>query len=116
MHEGHFTQQIVEGILRELAPYPKAKVRSVTVRVGEVFHLVPESVLMHYDVLTKGSALQSVKLNLIEEPMQVLCSQCQKQGPVEDHHLLLCPFCHSRQVKPVLGNKITIEKVELEDL
>ncbi|MBF0570667.1 MAG: hydrogenase maturation nickel metallochaperone HypA [Candidatus Omnitrophica bacterium] len=116
MHEGHFTEQIVESILQELAKYPKAKVRSVTVRVGEVFHLVPESVLMHYDVMTKDSPLQGVKLDLIQETLQVVCGQCNKQGPVEDHHLLLCSFCHSRQVKPVLGDKITIEKVELEKL
>ena len=111
MHEGHFTEQIVEAVIEELKKYPGRTVESVTVKVGEVYHLVGDSVLMHYDLITKGTALEGVKLNLIEESMQVICSQCGQQGPVEDHHLLLCSFCHSRQVKPVTGDKVTIEQI-----
>ena len=114
MHEGHFTEDIVKQILTELAQYPDNKVKSVTVRVGEVFHLVPESVLLHYELLTKGSALEGVQLTLVDEPMQVLCHACKHEGPVEDHHLLMCSSCHSWHVVPVSGNRITIEKVELE--
>ena len=66
---------------------------------------------MHYDLLTKSTSLEGVKLNLLEEPMEVYCSQCNRRGPVEDHHLLLCSFCHSRQVKPVAGDKVIIEQI-----
>lgn len=111
MHEGHFTEQIVDAVVLELKKHPQQSVESVTVKVGEVYHLMPDSVLMHYDLLTKGTSLEGVKLNLVEEALQVLCSQCNKQGPVEDHHLLLCSFCHSRQVKPVAGDKVIIEQI-----
>ena len=114
MHEGHFTEQIVEAIVGELKKHPGKPVESVTVKVGEVYHLMPDSVLMHYDLITKGTALEGVKLNILEESMQVFCSQCSKQGPVEDHHLLLCSFCHSRQVKPVAGDKVTIEQIKFK--
>lgn len=111
MHEGHFTEQIVEAIVKEIKKYPGRAVESITVRVGESYHLMPDSVLMHYESITKSTALEGVALNLLEEPMQVFCSQCGKQGPVEDHHLLLCSFCHSRQVKPVSGNEVIIEQI-----
>jgi hydrogenase nickel insertion protein HypA len=114
MHEGHFTEQIVESIIGELKKYPGRKVESVTVKVGEVYHLVPDSVLMHYELLTKSTDLEGVTLKLLEEPMQVLCSQCAKQGPIEDHHLLLCSFCHSHQVVTVAGDKVTIEQIVLK--
>lgn len=114
MHEGHFTEDIVSHILKELQQYPNAELQSVTVKVGEVFHLVPESVLMHYELLTKNSPLEGVHLKLIEEPLEVHCLECHQEGPVEDHHLMLCFFCHSRQVKPVRGKSITIEKVEIK--
>ena len=114
MHEGHFTEQIVEAIVSELKKYPGRKVESITVKVGEVYHLMPDSVLMHYDLITKGTALEGVKLNILEEPMQVICSQCGKQGSVEDHHLLLCSFCHSQAVKPVAGDKVTIEQISFK--
>ena len=114
MHEGHFTQQIVEAILGELKKHPGRQFESVTVKVGEVYHLVADAVLMHYDWITASTALEGVKLKLLEEPMQVLCGQCGQQGPVEDHHLLLCSFCHSRQVKPIAGDKVIIEQISFK--
>jgi len=111
MHEGHFTEQIVEAIIGEINKYPGRSVKSVTVKVGESYHLMPDSVMMHFELITKSTALRGVKLDLLEDPMQVVCNQCAKQGPVEDHHLLLCSFCHSRQVKVVAGDKVTIEQI-----
>ena len=111
MHEGHFTEQIVEAVVEELKKHPQRALESITVKVGETYHLIPDSVLMHYDLITKGTSLEGVKLILVEESMEVLCNQCGKQGPVEDHHLLMCSFCHSREVKPVAGNKVTIENI-----
>ena len=114
MHEGHFTENIVEAVLDELKKYPGRTVESITVKVGETYHLAADAVLMHYDLITKGTELESVKLNLLSEPMRVICSQCGQQGPVEDHHLLLCSFCHSSQVKPVAGDKVTIEQISFK--
>jgi hydrogenase nickel insertion protein HypA len=111
MHEGHFTENIVNAIVDELKKYPGKTVESVTVKVGETYHLLPDSVLMHYELMTKSTPLRGVKLNLIEDPLEVICGQCGKQGSVEDHHLLLCSFCHSAQVKPVSGDKVTIEQI-----
>jgi len=111
MHEGHFTEQIIESVMSELKRYPGKTVESITVKVGEVYHLVPDSVLMHYELITKGTELEGVKLELLEDPMKVICADCGKEGAVEDHHLPLCSFCHSRQVKPVAGDKVTIEKI-----
>ena len=111
MHEAHFTENIVEAIVTELKKHPGRAVKSISVKVGESYHLVPDSVLMHYELMTKGTGLEGVKLDLMEEPLEVLCSSCGKQGPVEDHHLLLCSFCHSPQVKAVRGDKVTIEQI-----
>ena len=111
MHEGHFTAQIVEAIVRELKKHPGRKVESVTVKVGDAYHLMPDSVLMHYDLLTKSTDLEGATLQLLEEPVQVVCDQCGQQGPVEDHHMLICAFCHSRQVKTIAGDKVTVEQI-----
>lgn len=111
MHEGHFTENIVKAIVGQLKKYPGRAFDSVTVKVGEEYHLSVDAVLMHYDLMTKGTTLEGVRLNLVEEPVQVVCEQCGKEGPVEDHHLLLCSFCNSRQVKTIAGDTITIDKI-----
>lgn len=112
MHEGHFTEKIVEEILSELKKYPERKVKTVSVSVGEVYHLVLESVLMHFEICVAGTPLQGVAMSLKEDPMQVLCHICQKTGPVEDHHMPMCSACGSLKVKTVGGNTITVDTIE----
>ena len=114
MHEGHFTEQIVATIIQELKKYPGRKPKRVKVTVGEVYHLVPESVVMHYELISKGTMLEGAVLDLVEEPMRVQCRACGRDGSVEDHHLLLCSFCLSRDVVPIAGDRVTIEQVELD--
>ena len=42
MHEGHFTEQIVEAVMDELKKHPGRPVESITLNVWEKYHLVPE--------------------------------------------------------------------------
>ena len=114
MHEGQFTDKIVEVILAELEKYPGSKIKAVKVTVGEVYHLVLESVLMHFEISVKGTPLEGVTLDLHEEPMKVYCDQCHQTGPVEDHHMPVCPFCNSLKVNPVSGNSIAVESIRIE--
>ena len=114
MHEGNFTQQIVDAILKELGRHPKYRFKTVKVNVGEVYHLEPESVKMHYALLTKGTKLEGTELELVEVKAQVFCWQCNQTGPVEDHHFLMCNFCNATDVKLVSGKEITIESLEME--
>ena len=111
MHEGQFTQKIVEAILDELKKHPHKKIEGVRVKVGEVYHLILESVLMHFDILVKGTDLEGVVLDLYEEGMKVSCQDCHKTGTVEDHHMPICSFCQSMKVKVVSGNEIKIESI-----
>jgi hydrogenase nickel incorporation protein HypA/HybF len=114
MHERHFTEQIVASITQALDSRQVRRPRAVKVTVGEVYHLVPESVRMHYELLTKGTWLEGVDLELKEEPVVVSCRRCGAKGPVEDHHLLMCSLCNSADVMTVAGNKVTVECEETE--
>lgn len=114
MHEGQFTDKIVDVILNELKNHPNGKINNVRVKVGEVYHLELESVLMHYAIAVKGSRLENVALDIREEPVNVECQVCKKVGPVEDHHLLFCSFCNAMNVKTVSGNSIIVESIEIE--
>ncbi|MFA5059727.1 MAG: hydrogenase maturation nickel metallochaperone HypA [Candidatus Omnitrophota bacterium] len=113
MHEGVFTEQIVEAILAQVKKDSLGKPKRIKVNVGEVFHLQKDSVLMHYQILTQNTDLCGVDLDLTEETVRVLCNGCQKEGPVEDHHLLMCSYCDSRDVKMISGDRISIESIEV---
>jgi len=114
MHEANFTEQIVSTILNELKKYPDDRPRGAKVLVGEMLHLVPESVHMHYQLLTRGTPLEGIALDLVEVPVKIRCNHCGTEGAVEDHHLLMCTACSTMNVKLVSGNEIWVEVVELE--
>ena len=115
MHEGGFTGRIVATILDELKKFPDQKVLRVKVLVGEMLHLEPESVRMHYQLLTKNSILEGVELELKQIPVTVECVRCHQDVRVEDHHRLVCGQCGSEDVKLAGGDQVFIEAIELED-
>jgi len=115
MHEGHFTEQIVEAIIKEVGKYPAARVQRVKVSVGEMYHLEPESVKEHFLAMTAGTALGGAVLELDEIPVKINCRTCGLDGPVEDHHLMMCAGCGSTDVGVMAGDVVEIEEIDLED-
>ncbi|OIO38301.1 MAG: hypothetical protein COT00_05145 [Candidatus Omnitrophica bacterium CG07_land_8_20_14_0_80_50_8] len=114
MHEANFTKQIVEAVVGALRQCPDGKPRTVKVQVGAMLHLVPESVQMHYQLLTRGTGLEGIGLELTETPVRVRCRRCGHEGGVEDHHLLLCTACDSMEVELTAGDQILIDSIECE--
>lgn len=112
MHEHKFTEQIVQSVLEELNRHPQTKPRWVEVTVGEVFHLERDSVMLHFDLLAKGTRLEGVELRFSEEAMEVRCGDCGKTGPVEDHHMPTCHSCGSLKVATVKGDKVDVRLAE----
>jgi hydrogenase nickel incorporation protein HypA/HybF len=112
MHEGNYTGRIVATILEELKKHPGRKPKSAKVLVGEMLHLMPESVKMHFELLTSGTALAGVVLNLAEVAVRVRCSRCAKEVEVHDHHELVCSACGSDEVELAGGDQVIVESIE----
>ncbi|OIO38198.1 MAG: hypothetical protein AUJ72_02870 [Candidatus Omnitrophica bacterium CG1_02_46_14] len=112
MHEGNFTQDIVDAILNKLNKYPDAQPEAVRVYVGEMLHLVPDSVRFHYELMTQGTRLEGIKLELQEVPVKVQCHHCAYEGGVEDHHMPMCGRCSALDVEILSGDKILIDSLK----
>lgn len=114
MHEGHFTEQIVEAILSQLKDRESSSVTRVKVSVGEMYHLNPESVKMHFAAMTKATPLEQTLLELDELAVIFRCKSCGRREQAEDHHLLVCSDCGSRNVEILQGDRVEITEMELE--
>jgi len=112
MHEGNFTEQIVEAILSELKGFSDKRPERIRVKVGEMLHLEEESVRLHYEILTKDTVLEGVQLDLQPVPVTIRCEVCKREAMAEDHHLLICPHCHSLEVQVTGGDRIEIEAIK----
>lgn len=115
MHEGHFTEEIVKAILTEVKKYPDCRPDAIKVSVGQMFHLVPESVETHFRIMAQGTPLEKTRLLLHEVPVEVECQDCKKIVAVEDHHFLVCSLCGSLDVEIVSGKEIKIDSIHLKE-
>jgi hydrogenase nickel incorporation protein HypA/HybF len=113
MHEGVYTDQIAEAVQAQLAAHPGAKPLKVRVKVGEMLHLQPDAVRMHFSALAAGTPLAGLELDLEEAPVELGCRACGKHSHPEDHHLLACAACGSRDVEVLEGRSVVIERIDL---
>ena len=113
MHEAKFTSEIVNAVIESLKSQPGAVPRRVRVQVGEMLHLEPDPVSLHFELQTKGTALEGVELALEEIPVTVLCRGCGHQGGVDDHHFIFCGKCGSPDVEVKSGREVVIEQIEV---
>lgn len=113
MHEAKFTAEIVSAVIETLKSHPGQIPLRVKVAVGAMMHLDAQSVALHFALQVKGTSLEGVELNLHEVPVRIFCRACRLEGGVEDHHLLLCSSCGSRDVELKSGREVAIEQIEM---
>jgi len=113
MHEGDFTQAVVDHVLKTLEAYPQGRVKRVQLKTGEMLHIVQESVQFYYDLLTKDTNAAGAQVEVEEVPVRIVCG-CGYDGGVKDHHVLVCPTCASRKVEVMSGKEIELVNVEIE--
>lgn len=113
MHEGKFTEEIVDAVLSELEKTAGKPLR-IRVRVGEMLHLEPESVRLHFEAMTRDTRLDGAELELEEIPVLLACRACAWQGGAEDHHVLFCAACGSTEVNVLAGRDVRVDAIDLE--
>jgi hydrogenase nickel incorporation protein HypA/HybF len=91
----------VEAVLQELEKHDIEKVESVDMVVGELTFLGEDQLQFAYEIITRDTILEGSKLIIIPERIEVKCSSCGYEGPVNyihvgDHYShpdLTCPKC-----------------------
>lgn len=110
MHELAITQSVVESITDRLGD---ARVRRVSLSIGRLSGVVPDSVRFSFEVLTAGTGLDGAFLD-IQEPMGwARCRSCGVETATTDA-IVVCP-CGSLDVAIVGGQDLRILSVEVAE-
>jgi Zn finger protein HypA/HybF involved in hydrogenase expression len=122
LHEYALMENVIAVIMAELkkaGEAPAGAHLTVTLKVGVLEMHSEAASRQAFEVLTKGSALEDARLNLIVLPVTLNCPECGFQGPLPmgaaDPHDALpvaeCPQCGA--VAPVQGGR-GVESIELK--
>ncbi len=112
MHELGIAQEILEVAVAEGAKHGAEKVTRVTLSVGVLRGVVPETLSFLFSHVAAGTMADGAALEVTEEPVTVACETC---GPREAREFVLsCPACGSDAVALSGGEALRIVSLEIE--
>ncbi len=108
MHELGITRNVV-AICSEHAR--GAAVRRVTLEIGQLSAVLPESVRFCFDICAKGTPLEGARLEIIEVPGGALCQSCGAAVALSRPYGRCA--CGSADLKLVAGEELKIKDMEV---
>lgn len=116
MHELSICQGIVEVAAAALrgVPPPPPPVARVTVRIGRLTTVVPDSLRYHFDLLTPGTLLDGATLIIEEIPIRGRCADCAARFEI-DSLSFTCPRCGSGLVELTSGRELQVVSLETRE-
>jgi hydrogenase nickel incorporation protein HypA/HybF len=113
VHELSICQGVLEIALAALGclPPPVPRVERVTVRVGRLTAVVPDSLRYHFDVLIPGTSLEGAELVIEEIPIRGRCADCVAEFEI-DTLSFVCPRCGSGFVELYSGRELEVVSLE----
>ncbi|HWR39815.1 MAG TPA: hydrogenase maturation nickel metallochaperone HypA [Patescibacteria group bacterium] len=113
MHELSIAQGILDIALKTAAEHQAVRVGRITVTVGEMTGLVPDSLRQGFEVLAAGTLAAGAELVIDRIPLAASCRECGREFLVENRHFY-CPECGSAGVELVAGRELRVEHMEVE--
>lgn len=108
MHELAITQSVVDAVTEKVNG---ARVRTLTLEIGALSGVVPDSVRFCFDIVSAGTVLEGAELTILAPQGGGDCRTCGEHFMLEDA-FPLCP-CGSADVEITQGRQLNITSVEV---
>lgn len=113
MHEMALAEGIIDIVLSYADKNEAKKVTEISVLVGEMTGVVPESLDFCFASLAKGTKAEGAKLIMKHCPLIARCMDCGTETKVERYRFI-CPECGSSRMEIVSGRELRVESLEAE--
>jgi hydrogenase nickel incorporation protein HypA/HybF len=108
VHELGIAESVIEAVTGQL---PGAKITSISLEVGALSGIVPDSLEFSFGLATQGTALEGASLEITQSPARCHCQTCGIEfEPGEP--VALCP-CGSADVAVLSGQELRITSVQV---
>ncbi len=111
MHEYSIVSALLDQVEHQLAMHPRATVRRVSVKIGELAGVEIELLRTAYDTIRERSVCASAELAIEAVPAAWQCVGCARA--IETGAVLRCPDC-GRPARLATGGEIILERIEME--
>ena len=114
MHELSIASSIVDTVLAEVDKRSLKSVTLISLRVGVLTDIVPDSLQFGFEAMTKDTILEKTELQITSIPVVGKCKSCQKDFEVNEF-IFVCPLCYAVDIEMQTGNELDIAFIEAED-
>jgi len=114
MHELPVTQNIINICIEEAEKNGAKKIDKINIVVGALSDIVPDSIHMYFELLTKGTILQGTELKVKKIKARILCKDCGLEEELNKSGFK-CNNCKSENVKILGSSQLYIESMEVDD-
>ncbi len=115
MHELGIAQQMAEIAISSIPPgIENPRVDRLNLKIGRLAAVVEDSLRFCFEIISKDTPLEGVKLVIEEIPVVVRCRECNHEWEI-DGPVFKCPECGIGQVKVLSGRELQITSLELAD-
>lgn len=111
MHEVSLVQALFDQTDRAIAAHPRASVRTLKVRIGELAGVEIDAFRTAFDGCRNERGYAAAELEVVDERAEWKCTAC--EVPVPRGAVLLCESCGA-EVRLVRGGELFLDRVELE--
>ncbi|MBW1932045.1 hydrogenase maturation nickel metallochaperone HypA [candidate division Kazan bacterium] len=113
MHELTIAQSILNIINEELLVNNLSKVIKISIRIGRLTAIEPESLKFCFEIITKNTKAEGSVLEIDYVPIRCKCSNCQIVFTVDELDFI-CPKCMGSNLKIISGNELQVVGLEAE--
>jgi len=89
------------------------RVAVVSLRVGTLRQVVPDSLLFYFDFVARGTVCEGARLDVEVVPARLRCQNCGDEWALE-LPLFRCA-CGSTDVEVAAGSELEVESIEIEE-
>jgi len=111
MHELSLSQAVLDTALRHAGG---RTITAVTVRVGALRQVVPESLEFYFELISRDTPCEGAMLEVEPVPAVLRCAGCSLEWTLE-RPSFACPACARRDVEVVAGNELEVESIIVEE-
>jgi hydrogenase nickel incorporation protein HypA/HybF len=111
MHEGAIAAALIQDILEVREQEKFNTLKTATVLIGRLHHVVPEVLQNHFRLLKKEHpALSRCKLAIEVAPVAITCRGC-GQVTVLEQAAFVCPSCASTAIEITGGREMHLKDI-----
>ena len=114
MHELGIAQSIMKTVLAEADKAQARKVLKVSLKIGELAGVMPDSLTFCFELLAKSTIAENATLTIEKVPVSAYCNHCDKTFSIEHNHYC-CQVCGNNRIELVSGQELQIDHLEIDD-